>query len=46
MGTATAPTMALTRSPTMDEIPQTFHHQGGPNQQNSLFQTISNAVVR
>ena len=45
MGTATAPTMTSTRSPTMDETPQTFHHQVGPNKQHSLCQTISNAMV-
>ena len=31
METAMDPTMESTRSPTMDEIPPTFHHQGGPN---------------
>ena len=37
MGIATAPTVASTRYPTMDETPPTLHHQGGPNQQHSLF---------
>ena len=46
MGTATAPTMKSPRSPTMDEIPPTCHHQGGPNQQYSLCQTIINPMVR
>ena len=41
MGTVTAPTMELTRSPTMDENPPTCHHQGGTNQQHSICQTIS-----
>ena len=30
----------------MDETHPTCHHQGGPNQQRSLCQTISNAMVR
>ena len=46
MGTATAPTMASPISPIVDEIPPTCHHQGGPNQQHSLCQTISNAISR
>ena len=46
MGTATAPTMVSDRSPTMDETTPTCHHQGGPNKQHSLCQTISNAMVR
>ena len=46
MGAAMAPTMASTISPTMDEITPTYHHQGGPNKQHSLFQAISNAMVR
>ena len=37
MGTSTALTIASTRSPTMDEIPPTCHHQGGTNQQHILF---------
>ena len=46
MGTTEAPTMALPRSPTVDEIPPACDYQGGPNQQHSLCQTISNALVR
>ena len=45
MGTATDLTMALTRSPTMNGTPQTFHHQVGSNQQHSICQTTSNAMV-
>ena len=44
MGTTIAPTMASTRSTTVDEINSICHHQGGPNQQHSLCQTISNAM--
>ena len=46
MGTTEDPTMAAPRYPTVDEITPTFHHQGGPNQQHGLCQTISNAIVR
>ena len=46
MGSATSPTMASPRSPTMDEIPITCHHQGGPNPEHSLCQTISNNMDR
>ena len=46
MGTATAPTMASTRYPTMDETPTTCPYQGVPSQQHNLCQTISNAMVR
>ena len=46
MGTTTAPTMASTRSPTVDKIPPTCHHNGGPYQQHIIFQTISNAMAR
>ena len=45
MENTTAPNMALPRSLTMYEISPIFHDQGGPNQQHSLFQTISNAMV-
>ena len=46
MGTTEAPTIAPPRSSTVDEILPTCDYQGGPNQQNSLCQTISNAMVR
>ena len=46
MGTTMDPTMSSTRSPTVDEIPLTCHHHGGPNQKHSLCQTMSNAMVR
>ena len=46
MGTTTAPSMQYTRSLIVDEIPPTFQYQGGPNQQQSLCQIISNAMVR
>ena len=45
MENTTAPNMALPISLNMDEIPPIFHHEGGPNQQHSLCQTISNAMV-
>ena len=46
MGTATDTTMVLPRSPTMDEIPLTCHHQGIPNQQHNICQINSNAMAR
>ena len=46
MGTATTPTMASNRSPTMNKIPPTCHHQGGTNQQQSICQTIINSMVK
>ena len=46
LDTATAPTMASPRSPTMYEVPTTCHNQGGPNQQHSLCQKIINTMVR
>ena len=46
MGTTDAPTMASPRYPTVDEITPIFNYQGGPNQQHSLCQTTSNAMVR
>ena len=46
MGTTEAPTMASPISLTVDKIPPTGHYQGGTNQQHSLCQTISNAMVR
>ena len=46
MKTTEAPTMALKRSPTADKILSTRDHQGVPDQQHSLCQTISNAMFR
>ena len=46
MGTTEAPTMALPRSPTVDKVLPTRDYQRGPEQQHSLCQTISNAMVR
>ena len=46
MGTTEAPTMESPRSPTVDKIPPTHDYQGFPDQQHSLFQTISNAMFR
>ena len=46
MGTTEAPTMASPRSPNVDDIPPTCCYQGGPDQQHSLCQTISNGMVR
>ena len=46
MGTTEAPTMASPRSPTVDKIHPTRDYQGGTDQQHSLCQTISNAMVR
>ena len=46
VGTAMAPTTAKKRSPTMDKISPTCHHQGVPNQQHSLCHTKSNTMAK